>query len=318
MFSAPAAVAAEPTFIQRLAALGPQDLRVTDDLISQPQARARAWVEEGAIVIEIRRSKDGPPEVFRYNPKTSDDRMNLWSEPHAELDFNALCRGGGAADHFEIACYSRAALRSRALRPPHTVWKLWLSDDVLRIALQNDGRRTSLTPLKATPVAPGLAENLGNALAQLAAHEKGYLSGGSSGGGDWYASDLWLREVRGLDFKLERTVWPDRGGRSDQVPAIWSFDYQGAAREDPMVLTWLMVRTRKGSREADFWCVSKPVSATVDIACHKGSRPTDVAGKPDVAFKLAPFPEWKIYVEDGADNPFDSVGTSRLEPLPFP
>ncbi len=321
--SAPAALAAEPTFLEALAARGPQEMRVTEDLIPLAGARARVSVEQGTLVIEIRRGKDGPPEAFRYDPKASVDRTNLWSEPFAELDFNALCRGDGKADYFEIACYSRAALRSRALRPPHTIWKLWLSADGLRVAQQNKGSRTSLTPLNATPkgdhgLAPGLAANLGNALGQLAAHEKGGLGGGSSGGGDWYASDLWLREVRGLDFKLERTVWPDRGGRSDQVPVTWSFDYQGPERKNPSALSWLMVRTRKGARATDFWCVGRPVAMVVVISCHKGGRPSDVKGEPDVAVRLAPFPKWKIYVEDGADNPFSSVGTSRLEPLPFP
>lgn len=322
--SAPAALADEPTFVEALAARGPQELRVAEDLVPLPEARALVWVEQGQIVIEVHRARDGPPEVFRYDPKASRERKNLWTDPYAELDFNALCNGGGTTAHFEIACYSRAALRSRALRPPHTIWKLWLSDDGLRVAQQqSNGSRTTLTPrdpaLKAGQRRdPSLETILGDALSQLAAQEKGWLGGGSSGGGDWYASDLWLREVRGLDFKLERTVWPDRGGRSDEVPATWSFDYQGPSRKELSVLTWHMVRTRKGLREADFWCVSKPVSKVVDVACHKGGRPSDVKGKPDVAFKLSPFPQWKIYVEDGADNPFDSVGTSRFETLPFP
>eukprot|EP01030_Chromulinospumella_sphaerica_P025277 gene25277-25411_t len=215
VLSAPAAMAAEPTFIEALAARGPQELRVAEGLGPVlPDARARVSVEQGVMVIEIRRGKDTPPEVFRYDGKGI-DHSKLWTDGYAEVDFNALCNGSGTADRFEIQCFSRSALRSRALRPPHTIWTLRLSADGLRVVEDGFGPRLTMTPLNPAPksaawLEAGVPANLGEALSQLAAHEKGYLFGGASGGGDWYASDLWLREVRGLDFKLERTVWPDR------------------------------------------------------------------------------------------------------------
>ncbi|WGM39272.1 hypothetical protein [Caulobacter sp. NIBR1757] len=314
VLSAPAASAADAGFIASLAARGPQDLWVAQGLIpSPPDYIARAAVVDGVLVIEIQPGRDAPAQVFRYDGQDF-ERNDVWSDSGPDLEIGRFCKGKGTASYLEIACYSRSALRSRALRPPHTVWKLWLSEDGLRIVRQGALARTVLTPLKAQD----LPANLGNALSQLAAHEKGALSGGSSGGGDWYASDLRLRQVRGLDFVLERTVWPGRGGRSDQVPATWAFDYQGMDSSDPQTFAWRMARSRKGVKAADFWCVGKAVPMRVAVACHRGGRPSDVRGKPDVSFTLEPFPQWKIHVEDGADNPFDSVGTSRLEPLPFP
>jgi hypothetical protein len=321
--AAPAVSAAEPSFIEQLAARGPFELKVSEGLEGpRPDSAARVFVEQGVMVVEIRRGADDGPEIFRYDGKGY-DRDAVWSGGDAYLDVGQYCDGGGTDGRYEIACYSRSALRSRALRPPHTTWKLWLAADGLRVVRLGHGGRTALTPVNPAAkgagwLAPGLEANLRDALAQLAAHQKGYLFGGSSGGGEWYASDLWIREVSGLDFRLERTVWPDRGGRSDEVPATWSFDYQGLAAKDPAALTWLMVRNRKGAKEADFWCVGRPVSATLAVACHKGGRPSDVRGKPDIAFRLEPFPEWRIYVEEGADNAFSSVGSTRLETLPFP
>ncbi len=323
ILSAPAALAAEPTFIEQLAAGGPRTLRVAEGLGPVlPDARALVAVEDGVMVIEIQRGKAAPAEVFRYDGKGFKHK-EVWSEAAPAFDLDGYCKGGGTAERYEIQCFSRMALQSRALRPPDTIWTLRLSADGLRVVKDGFGPRVTMTPLMparkgAAWPEPGVAANLGDALSQLAAHEKGGLGGGSSGGGDWYASDLWVREVRGLDFTLERTTWPDRGGRSDQVPATWSFDYQGPAGRDATVLTWRMIRTRKGAKESGFWCVSKPVSTVVEVACHRGGRPSDVKRKPDVAFKLEPFPKWKIHVEAGPDNPFNSVGTSRLEPLPFP
>lgn len=323
IFSASAVRAADADFVAALAARGPQALWVAEGLIpSPPDHTGRASIVDGVLIVEIQPGRDAPAQVFRYDGKGY-DRKDLWAERGPDLEIGRFCKGEGSASYLEIACYSRSALRSRALRPPHTVWKLWLSEDGLRIVREGARARTVLTPQAgqggAQPDrAQGLRANLGNALSQLAAHEKGSLSGGSSGGGDWYASDLWLREVRGLDFVLERTVWPGRGGRSDQVPATWSFDYQGMDPRDPTTLIWRMVRTRKGVQPADFWCVGKAVPMSVSVACHRGGRPTDVRGRPDVGFHLEPFPQWKIRVENGADNPFDSVGTARLEPLPFP
>lgn len=320
---APAVLAAEPTLIEQLAARGPQVLRVSEGLDGPlPGAEARVFIEQGVMVVEIRRGKDSQPEVFRYDGKGY-DRSAIWSEADSYLDVGQYCDGSGEDGRYKIACYGRSALMSRALRPPHTIWTLWLSADGLRVVRQGVGARVTLTPLNPTPkgarwLEPGLAANLGDALAQLAAYNNGYMFGGASGGGEWYSSDLWMRRVSGLDFTLERTVHPDRGGRSDQAPATWSFDYQGPDRTDPSVLTWLMVRNRKGVREADLWCLGRHVSGAVKIACHKGGKPSDVRGKPDVAFKLQPFPEWRIYVEEGPDNAFSSVGSTRLETLPHP
>lgn len=321
--AAPAAPAAEPSFIEQLAARGPLELKVSEGL-EGPRAgsAARVFVEQGVMVVEIRRDRDGEPEIFRYDGKGY-DRDAIWSGSDAHLDVGEYCDGGGTDGRYEIACYSRSALVSRALRPPHTTWKLWLAADGLRVVRQGGGERVTLTPVNpaakgARWLNPGLEANLGDALKQLASNEKGYLFGGASGGGEWYASDLWIRDVRGLDFVLERTVWPDRGGRSDEAPATWSFDYQGPDAKAPAILTWLMVRNRKGVREADFWCLGRHVSGTVEIACHKGGKPSNARGKPDIAFKLQPFPEWRIYVEKGTDNAFSSVGNTRLETLPFP
>lgn len=316
------AQAAESTLIDRLAVLGPQDLRISEGLGTPvPDGKARAFVEGGVLVIEIQRDKSQAPRVFRYDGKPF-DRNLIWSDPYPHLDFRDLCDGGGTAEVYQIECFSRSDLMSRALRPPHTVWTLRLSSDGLRI-VQQGRERLTLTPVNAAwrgdrTLAPGLPATLGDALRQLAAHEKGGLGGGSSGRGDWYASDLWVTQVRGLDFKLARTVWEGRGGRSDQVPASWSFDYQGPDRRNGAELAWHMVRIRKGAREADFWCVGRPVSDAVDVACHSGGRPSDVRGKPEVGFRLEPFPRWRIHVQEGADNPFASVGTSRLETLPYP
>ncbi|MDB5469289.1 MAG: hypothetical protein JWR84_849 [Caulobacter sp.] len=323
ILSAPAALAADPTFIEQLAARGPQALRVAEGLGPVlPDASARAFVEDGVMVIEIRRGKDGPPEVFRYDGKGLGGK-DIWSDSTPALDRDGYCNGGGTAERYEIRCFSRLALRSRAMQPPHTVWTLRLSADGLRVVQNGFGPRVTLTPLNPAPrgagwLAPGVPANLGDALAQMAAHGNGYMYGGASGGGEWYGSDLWLREVSGLDFKLERTVTPDRGGRSDQAPAIWSFDYQGPDQTDPAVLTWFMARSRKGVMAADFWCVGRAAGTVVSVACHKGGKPSDVRGKPDVSFRLEPFPEWRIYVDTGSDNAFSSVGSARLEPLPFP
>lgn len=322
ILSAPAAVAADAGFIAALAARGPQDLRVAEGLVpSPPDHTARVAVVDGVLVIEIQPGQGAPGTVFRYDG-TDYDRDDLGGDPGPDLEIGQFCKSGGTVSYLEIACYSRSALMSRALRPPHTIWKLWLPGDGLRVVRESKTEHTVLTPLNgrtvASGLAPGLPANLGNALSQLAASDKGFLSGGASGGGDWYASDLRLGQVRGLDFTLERTVWPDRGGRSDEVPATWAFDYQGTDRNDPTTLLWIMTRKRKGVREADFRCVGKALKGTVSVGCHRGGKPSDANGKPGVAFTLSPFPQWKIHVESGADNPFESVGTSRLEPLPFP
>lgn len=321
---APAAQAADPSFIERLAARGPQDLRVAEDFGAViPGASARVSVEEGVLIIEIRPGDGVPPRVFRYDGKGF-DRDKVWSGDYPAFDLAGFCDGGGTGDVYEIKCFTRSDLTSRALRPPSNTWWLRLSDDGLRV-VQGSARQsrvvlTPIHPARKGPawLAPGLPANLGDALTQLAAHEGGWLGGGSSGGGDWYASDLAVSQVSGLDFKLERTAWPDRGGRSDQVPATWSFDYQGPDQKDAAVLTWLMVRKRKGQKDAEFWCVGSHAGWQVTIACHRGGKPSSVRGEPDVSFRLAPFPRWTIYVETGADNPFSSVGTSRLEPQPFP
>lgn len=323
MIPAPAAMAAEPTFIDLLAARGPQDLHVSEGLGPVlPDAKARVSVENGVIVVEIRRGKDGPAEIFRYGGKGF-EYGDVWRDPGPDLEIGRYCNGGGGAERYEIQCFTRSSLRSRALRPPSTVWTLRLSEDGLRVVRAGLGERVTLTPLNPTPkgarwLAPGVAANLGDALAQLAAHRDGYMYGGASGGGEWYGSDLLVRDVSGLDFRLERTVMPDRGGRSDMVPATWSFDYQGPDRKDPARLTWLMARERKGVKAADFWCVGRTSGTVVSVDCHKGGKPSDVNGKPDVRFALQPFPEWQIRVETGSDNAFSSVGSSRLEPLPFP
>ncbi|MDO9335025.1 MAG: hypothetical protein Q7T61_01365 [Caulobacter sp.] len=320
----PPALAADPTFIERLAARGPQELRVAEGLGPVlPDGRAWVSVEDGVLLITIQRAGGGPTRTFRYDGKRFDDK-DLYSDPHPAFDLEAYCKGDGAADRFEIQCFSRLAMRSAAMRPPSSVWTLWLAEDGVRVVVQGGlGGRTTLTPLNPVPrgaswLAPGVPANLGYALSQLAAHDNGYMYGGASGGGEWYGSSLWLREVSGLDFKLERTVHPDRGGRSDQVPATWSFDYQGRDKTDPDALAWRMYRDRKGVTQADFWCLGRTAGTVVTIACHRGGKPSDARGRPDVTFRLEPFPEWRIYVDPGPDNAFSSVGSVRFEPLPFP
>ncbi|HYE45577.1 MAG TPA: hypothetical protein VEA44_07355, partial [Caulobacter sp.] len=219
-----------PQFMERLGAMGPQALQVSEDL-GPPTGEARLEVEsDGALRLTW---GEGLARTFRFHP--DEPPKDPWTAPERSFEpFAHHCRGKGSAERLEVSCWIPSDLRARALRPPSVVYVFEIDAGRVRVVRTSGrgGGRMVFTPAGLEPsrppgVGPGGPAVLADALAQLAAFEDGWLGGGSSGGGDWYGSDLRVSDVRGLDFTLERTVSPDRGGRSHLVPARWSFDYQG-------------------------------------------------------------------------------------------
>ncbi|NBB14866.1 hypothetical protein GVN21_05745 [Caulobacter sp. SLTY] len=225
------AFAAPEDFVSRLKAMGPQDLRVSQNL-GPPSGRARLAVEaDGALRLTW---GAGRAETFRFHPAEPPRKPHWDEQPQDPLD--VICSSGGTAERLEIACSRPSDLLAAAIRPPVFTFEFTIGADgvrAVRTSVRSEERTVfspaGLDPSRPPGVGPGAPAVVADALAQLAGHEKGGLGGGSSGAGDWFASDLWVKDVRGLDFVLERTVWPDRGGRSPLVPARWSFDYQGPA-----------------------------------------------------------------------------------------
>jgi hypothetical protein len=313
-----AASAAEPEFLARLRGLGPQPLRTADNL-GAPAASPNARLEvtaDGALRLSWR-DGGGAERHFRFHPAEDPVAADMVVVGEMASD----CKGGGTAERYEVSCWMPSDRDAASVRPPTVVYRFELGlygARALRTGARGVERLVFSPPTARRRPPPGVAEGapaaLADALGQLAAHEKSGMGGGSSGGGDWYASDLWLVEAKGLDFVLTRTVWPDRGGRSHLVPARWAFDYRGPLRGESGAMTWLM--TKDGREE--FWCVGRPRRSVVEVACRPGRAPWRPDQKTRPAFVFAPFPQWVIRVEEGPHSLFSSVGTSRLEPAPWP
>lgn len=308
-------------FVLGLKAMGPQALQVSEDL-GPPTRRARLEVDaEGALRLTW---GEGPGEMFRFDPNQSPP--DAWAEAREqpESPFDQICRGAGTENRLEIGCWSASDLRAANLRPPAVTYVFESTADGVRVVRTTGGGGERMvftsagrTPQRPRGVGPGTPAVLADALAQLAAFEGGRMYGGSSGGGDWYGSDLIVSGVRGLDFRIERTVAPDRGGRSHMVPARWSFDHQGPSGGDNQSMAWLMVMTRDEEAPREFWCVGRPKETSVLIACRAGRTAWTGPSEP-VAFRLTPYPEWRIHVTEGLHSGFSTAGTSRLKTRPYP
>jgi hypothetical protein len=335
LIAADPAAGAEAAFLEQLRAAGPVEMTVAQGMQApDPRARARLSMPD-AMTLDL----DAGPRRDRlaFEPPASGHPglRARWTGPDASLDAPLdpdgwRCRAEvGPEGQLAVDCWSPRDERSAAMRPPSLVFEIFPAADGPRAVRTAAGGRTVYSPVAARAhgaawLAPGVPSVLGDALAQLAeageGEARGRMFGGSSGGGDWYSSELRVGAVSGLDFQLARATPGDRAG-DHRVPVAWSFDYQGLKPGDPGVLVWHVVRRRPGAPDRDLWCLGREAAAVVQVDCHAGPRlkPANAdQARAAVTFRLSPYPNWTINVGTGTDEAFSTAGTSRPATRPYP